>query len=145
MKPWGPHDDVVGHLAEAERVVDRRADIVGDVDRALFQRREDFGPRQHGRFRADLVEHFGDHAARQPHLAAAEIVDRADRHLGVDDVRAVMHGADEMHALRGKQFAGDLETAEAVVEHVELVRIAQAQRDSWSGTRPPARCPARRS
>src|SRR3546814_5772975 len=74
------------------------------------------------------LEQLCDHAARHPHLAAAEVLDRADRHLGVDDVGAMLNRADIMHADSREQLASDLESAQGIEKDVPLVRIAQAHR-----------------
>src|SRR3546814_18591141 len=56
------------------------------------------------------------------------VLDRADRHLGVDDVGAMLNRADIMHADSREQLASDLESAQGIEKDVPLVRIAQAHR-----------------
>ncbi len=111
---------------EAQGVVNRGAHVVGHIDGAFFQGREDLAAGQQGGLGAGRREKFGNHSARHPHLAATEIFNGTDRHLGVDDVGAVMDRADIEHSLFGKQFTGNFQTAEAVIENVPFVGIAHA-------------------
>ena len=86
--------DVLGDLLEAEVPVDRGTGVVGGVDGALLQRREHLAARQQRRLGADRREAFGDHAAGNAQLQVLEVLDRADRLLRVDDVRAVVDAVD---------------------------------------------------
>ena len=102
------HPDVLGDLLEAEVPVDRGTGVVGRLDGALLQRREHFAAGQQRGLGADRREAFGDHAARDAQLEVLEVLDRADRLLGMDDVRAVMDAADIVHALLGEDLARHL-------------------------------------
>jgi hypothetical protein len=75
---------------------------------------------------ADRRKAFGDHAARHAQLQILEVLDRADRLLGVNDVGAVVNAPDIHDVLLGEDLAGHLEPVLAVEEHVPLVRIAQS-------------------
>ena len=111
---------------EAQGVVNRRAHVVGHIDGAFVQGREDLAAGQQGGFGAGRGEQLGYHSARDPHLSATEIFNGADGHLGVDDIGTVMDRAHIVHSLFCKQFTGDFQAAEAVIENVPFVGIAHA-------------------
>src|SRR5947207_13385367 len=85
FEPARPHPDVLCDLLEAEIPVDRRAGVVGRLDRTLFERREDFAAWQQGGLGADCRKPFGDHAAGNAQFQIPEILDRADRLFRMDD------------------------------------------------------------
>ena len=103
------HPDVLGDLLEAEVPVDRRAGVVGRLDRALLQRREHLAAGKQRGLGADRREAFGDHAAGDAQFEVLEVLDRADRLLGVDDVGAVMDAPDIHDVLLGEDLAGHLQ------------------------------------
>ena len=117
----GADDDVLGDLGEPQVVVDGPADEVGGVDDPLLQGRVDLPAGEQDRGDAGGAVDVGDDPARVPDLLPLEVLEGADRDLGVDQVVVMLDRPEVHHVVLAVGLAGDLLAPEDLIPGVPLV------------------------
>ena len=124
-----PHHYVPADLREAEIEIHGRTGEVCCVDDAGSKRRLNLRARESDGARADRLKTIGDEAAGHPQVQLAEIIERSDRLVRMDQVHVVVNVTNVVEIVAGIEFAGQFRSAIAVEQHVPLVRMRQPHRE----------------
>ncbi len=125
---WGAEQDVLGDLGKTKIPVDGRTDIVGGVDGAFLQGREDIRAGQGHGAGTQGLEGLGDHAARCPDFHPFEIFQGVNRLFRVDDIGVMVDLTDIEQAVLLIDLAGELFHAEGVEHDIPLPRLIRSHR-----------------